>query len=157
MVFMKMTLTYSGLISLIENKLLNTCHNQISQMCDIHIGVPQGSVLGPVLFLLYGNDINQHIHIGAACNLYADDTLVYCSANNVDTLQECTNKSIACIKQWYDMNKLVVNTAKSNVMVVSSKQRHALSGAINIDVHLGNENIKKLIVLITLELSWMHI
>ena len=65
-------------------------------------------------------------------------------ANNVDTLQECTNKSIACIKQWYDMNKLVVNTAKSNVMVVSSKQRHALYGAINIDVHLGNENIKQI-------------
>ena len=49
--------------------------NEISQMCDIHIGVPQGSVLGPILFLLYVNDINQHIHIGAACNLYADDTL----------------------------------------------------------------------------------
>ena len=55
-------------------------------MCDIDIGVPQGSVLGPILFLLYVNDINQHVHIGAACNLYADDTLVYCSANNVDTL-----------------------------------------------------------------------
>ena len=41
------------------------------------------------------------------------------------------------------MYKLVVSTAKSNVMVVYSKQRHALSGAINIDVHLGNENIKQ--------------
>ena len=47
-------------------------------MCEIHIGVPQGSVLGPILFMLYVNDINQHIHIGAACNLYADDTFVYC-------------------------------------------------------------------------------
>ena len=66
------------------------------------------------------------------------------AANNVDTLQECTNNSIACIKQWYDMNKLVINTAKSNAMVVSSKQRHALSGANTIDVHLGNENIKQI-------------
>ena len=86
--------------------------------------------------------INQHVHIGYACNLYADDTLVYCSANNVDTLRECSNNYIACIKQWYDMNKLVINTAKSNVMVVSSKQRHVLSGASNID--LGNENIKQI-------------
>ena len=101
-----------------NRKQIVKCHNEISQMCDIHIG--------------------------AACNLYTDDTLVYCSANNVDTLQECTNNSIACIKQWYDMNKLVINTAKSNVMVVSSKQRHALSGASNIDVHLGNGNIKQI-------------
>ena len=93
---------------------------------------------------MYVNDINQHVHIGAACNIYADDTLSYCSANNVDTLQECTNNYIACIKQWYDMNTLVINTTKSNVMVVSSNQRHALSGASNIDVHLGDENIKQI-------------
>ena len=113
-------------------------------MYDIDIGVPQGSVLGPILFLSYVNEINQHVHIGAACNLYADDTLVYCFANNVDTLRECTNDSIACIKQWYDKNKLVINTAKSNVMVVSIKQCHVLSGATNIDVRLGNENIKQI-------------
>ena len=76
--------------------------------------------------------------------VYADDTLVYCSANNVDTLRECTNNYIACIKQWYDMNKLVINTANSNAMIVSSKQRHVLSGASNIDVRLGNENIKQI-------------
>ena len=127
-----------------NRKQIVKCHNEKSQMCDIHIGVPQGSVLGPILFILYVIDINQHIHIGAACNLYTDDAFVYCSANNVDTLQECTNNYVACIKQWYDMNTLVVNTAKSNVMVVSSKQRHARSGAINIDVHLGNENIKQI-------------
>ena len=84
------------------------------------------------------------MHIGAACNLYADDTLVYCFVNNVDTLRDCTNNYIACIKQWYDMNKLVINTAKSNVMVVSSKQRHVLSGASNIDICLGNENIQQI-------------
>ena len=84
------------------------------------------------------------MHIGAACNLYADDTLVYCSANNLDTLRDCTNNYIACIKQWYDVNTLVINTAKSNVMVVYSKQRHVLSGASNIDVRLGNENIKQM-------------
>ena len=84
------------------------------------------------------------MHIGAACNIYADDTLAYCFANNVDTLRDCTNNYIACIKECYDMNRLVINTAKSNVMVVSSKQRHVLSGASNIDVRLGNENLKQI-------------
>ena len=59
-----------------NRKQIVKCHNEISHMCDIDIGVPQGSVLGPILFLLYVNDINQHVHIGVACNLYADDTLV---------------------------------------------------------------------------------
>ena len=127
-----------------NRKQIVKCHNEISHMCDIDIGVPQGSALGPILFIMYVNDINQHVHIGAAWNLYADDTLVYCSDNNVDRLRKCTNTSIACIKQWYDMTKLVINTAKSNVMVVSSKKRHGLSGASNIDVRLGNENIKQI-------------
>ena len=84
------------------------------------------------------------MHIGAACNRHAVDTLIYCSANNVDTLRDCTNTSIACIKQWYDMHTLGINTAKSNVMVASSKQRRALSGASNIDDRLCNENIKQI-------------
>ena len=45
---------------------------------------------------------------------------------------------------WALFGPPTLNTAKSNVMVVSSKQRHALAGANNIDVHLGNENIKQI-------------
>ena len=77
---------------------------------QLNIGVPQGSVLGPILFLLYVNDINMHVDLGA-CNWYADDTLVYCSANNVNELQECrpTQKCVTAIKEWYDNNRLVIN------------------------------------------------
>ena len=132
--------TISKIILHAKKFILKNCHNEIYHMCDIDIGIPQGSALGPILFILYANGINRHVHIGAACNLYADDTLVYCCANNVDTLQECTHNYIACIKQWYDMNKLVIDTAKSNVNDVSSMQHHVLSVA------------SKLTVLITLEL-----
>lgn len=56
-------------------------------------GGPQGSVFGLVLFILFINDISQHIHIGTA-NLYADDCVVYCTCENVAQVNENLQKSI---------------------------------------------------------------
>ena len=103
-------------------------------------GVPQGSVLVPILFLLYVNDINMHVDVGA-CSLYADDTLVYCSANTINELQECTQTCVSVIKEWYDNNRLVINASKSSTMVVTTKQRVAFNNVLNIDVYLGADRL----------------
>ena len=70
---------------LLNSQQLVSCHNELSGKRQLNIGIPQGSVLGPILFLLYVKDINMHIDLGAS-NLYADDTLVYCSANTINEL-----------------------------------------------------------------------
>ena len=105
---------------LLNRQQLVSCHNKLSEKRQLNIGVPQGSVLGPILFLIYINDINMHVDLGA-CNLYADDTLVYCSANNINELQECTQKCVTAIKEWYDNNHLVINASKCSIMVVTTK------------------------------------
>ena len=128
---------------LLNRQQLVSCHNELSYKCKLDIGVPQGSVLGPVLFLLYVNDLNQHVDVGA-CNLYADDTLVYCTANNATTLQERTQKCVSSIKEWYDKNQLVINTSKSNLMLVLTKQREVFTNIPNIDVYLGVDRLTQL-------------
>ena len=92
---------------------------------------------------MYVNYLNQHVDVGA-CNLYADDTLVYCTSNNATTLQECTQKCVSSIKGWYDKNQLVINTSKSNLMLVLTKQREVFTNIPNIDVYLGVDRLTQL-------------
>ena len=82
----------------------------------------------------------MHVDLGA-CHLYADDTLVYCSSNSINKLQECTQKCVSAIKEWYDNNCLVINASKSSIMVVTTKQRVAFNNSLNIDVYLGADRL----------------
>ena len=93
-----------------------SCHNSLSGKSTISIGVQQGSVLGPLLFLIYVNDINRHVHLGA-CNLYADDSLVYCSGSTMSELKHSIQQCVSDIHEWYDQNKyLLVKISRSIVL-----------------------------------------
>jgi hypothetical protein len=100
------------------------CNNTYSNINYVNIGVPQGSVLGPLLFLLFVNDINNYLG-NVTCNMYADDVILYCAA---PTLQEVNNNlqnAINSINEWYTNNMLVVNASKSNAMIVTTRQRES--------------------------------
>ena len=117
-----------------------SCHNKLSGKCKLDIGVPQGSVLGPLLFLIYVNDINRHVHLGT-CNLYADDTLIYCTGNSIVELNNTMQKCVDDIQEWYEQNKLVINRSKSNVMLVTTRQMlyHMVDKELN--VLIGNQKL----------------
>ena len=120
-----------------EREQTVSCHNTLSGKSTISIGVPQGSVLGPLLFLIYVNDINRHVHLGA-CNLYADDTLVYCSGSTMSELKHNIQQCVSDIHEWYDQNKLVINKSKSSVMLATTRQRILHINDNNLDVHIGD-------------------
>ena len=74
-------------------------------MKKITCGVPQGSILGPLLFLLYINDIASVSNILSSI-LFADDTTLFCSSKKLQELTAIVNNELGNIMQWLNANKL---------------------------------------------------
>ena len=95
-----------------------------------YCGVPQGSVLGPLLFLIYMNDI---FNVVKECSmfLFADDTSIFFSGNDLPLLNFNINLAMKKIEKWFSDNYLTLNTNKTNYMVFS-KRRQPFNFSINL-------------------------
>ena len=82
-----------------------------SGLAAINCGVPQGSVLGPLLFLLYINDLNQAIKIRKVHH-FADDTNLLCLSNPIKKLNKLVNASLKHLHNWLNANKISLNVKK---------------------------------------------
>ena len=86
-----------------------------SSLKEMKSGVPQGSVLSPVLFLLYINNLPINIH-GGRTVLFADDTKVQIEATSANILNEKIKDVVQQLSSCFSSNKLVINTDKTIVM-----------------------------------------
>lgn len=93
-----------------------------SQSRSVANGVPQGSILGPILFLIFINDLPSAIDAGR-CILFADDTTVLASSKNIQDLDALNNIIKHKTSQWFSANKLKVNDAKSQTILFSSDKK----------------------------------
>lgn len=86
---------------------------------EIICGVPQGSILGPLLFLLYINDLPECL-LNTTPGMYADDTQIYASSANFTDLVAKLNKDLENIVKWLSQNKLQLHTDKTKLMFIGS-------------------------------------
>ena len=78
--------------------------------------IPQGSVLGPLLFLIYINDLPNVSKI-LKFYLFADDTNIYYEADNLKELEKALNKELHWLNHWLNVNRLALNISKTNFVI----------------------------------------
>ena len=123
-----------------RKQLLVVCYNgQLSSIQNITCGIPQGSILGPLLFLLYINDIPNSTSKASILS-FADDTTLIISHHNLKHLYKLANEELDNLFKWLCVNKLCLNTNKTKFMLIYPKWKHY--DETNLQLKINNQNIE---------------
>ena len=125
-----------------------------SELMDVVCGVPQGSILGPKLFIIYINDMIKTSKL-LKFILFADDTNIFCSGKDVNELSKLVTRELDKLKNWFATNKLSLNVTKTNFMLFS-RNADAVDIEVKIDDVIVNrvDATKFLGVVIDDKLTW---
>ena len=137
-----------------SRKQFTLLNGKSSDLLDIKCGVPQGSILGPLLFILYVNDISN-VSTVSSLVLFADDTNIFFSGDNLKCLENSICNELHKFYDWFKANKLSLNIDKTNYMVFG-KAHHKSNFRICLDGKPINRTDKTrfLGVWIDSKLSW---
>jgi hypothetical protein len=130
-------------------------NGQSSDWGKLHAGVPQGSVLGPLLFLIFINDIT-HVIKNCKIRLFADDTSLFIEVNDPDVAADALNQDLENLNQWADKWHVSFSPPKTEEVLISNKRAPSHHPMAN----LGGEPIKRVYshkhlgLILASDLSW---
>jgi ribonuclease P/MRP protein subunit RPP40 len=121
----------------------------------INCGVPQGSILGPLLFLIYINDL-PNFSSSITSLLFADDSNLFASGPDLSTLQLQINIELPKLSSWLKANRLSLNISKTHAMIFGPRNDSTLTTSIKIDgITLNTVSKTKFLgVILDNKLSW---
>ena len=132
-------------------------NNHYSEWKSLTAGVPQGSILGPILFLVYVNDIHN-ANPDSTNILFADDTMNYESDDDIYRLINNINRNLENLRLWFIANKLSLNVLKTEAMMFSRKiLYHPIPPALLDGKPISYSfNTKFLGLILNIKLSWKN-
>ena len=132
------------------------CNSSLSKIHTINIGVPQGSILGPILFIIFINDLPSCLKYSSCC-IYADDISLYIASDSLVESESRIQYDLINIDKWFHRNKLLINTNKSHCMLIGTNanvDQKILSIKLN-DTQLQQVSTFKLLgIYVDSSLSW---
>lgn len=138
----------------IDNKTLswfNTYLSQRQQQVSVNgcksvletvtCGVPQGSILGPLLFLLFINDLPLYTE-NVSTDMYADDTTLFDIQFSLETIEQNLQVALNQLHAWCKNNGMLLNSSKTKVMLVTTSQKRQRLSAVDLKLHYMNESLQ---------------
>ena len=114
---------YDWFKSYLNNRIQKCVVNgSLSKVCSLGCVVPQGTILGPLLFFIYINDLPNCLSF-CQPRMYADDTHITYASTDLHSMQSSLNRDLSNIHKWLLYNKLTLNSTKTEFMLIGSRQK----------------------------------
>ena len=125
-----------------NRKLFVSYDNSSSQIYEITHGVPQGSVLGPLLYIIYTNDLSFNLKYSNSI-LFADDSTILCTGKKIKDIIPKITHDLNILIDWFYANKLTLNISKTSCILFKSKTTRINSAEIKLKFGLEKIIVKK--------------